>query len=238
MIKQIENQRILIAGGSSGIGLATAQLLSGLGAIVTITGRDEKRLQKVKQENPKLNITKLDSSDPANLQAFFSSSGTFHHLIISVSGSKGAGSFPNLSLDELRTGFDQKFWSHLETIQAALPFVEKTGSVTLVTAASSSARLPGTSGLAAINGALEIMVPILAKDLQPLRINAVSPGVIDTAWWDFLNEADKADTFAHFSKQVCVGRVGQAEEVANAILSVVINNYVNGIVLSCHGGLG
>ncbi|PWV53878.1 SDR family oxidoreductase [Chitinophaga sp. S165] len=115
--------------------------------------------------------------------------------------------------------------------------MKKTGSITILTASSTAARLPGTAGLAAINGALEIMVPILAKDLKPIRVNAISPGVIDTPWWNFLNEKDKQETFRQFSQQIPVGRIGAAEEIAQAIAGVVTNNYLNGSVIFCHGGL-
>lgn len=237
MLNNLQHQKIVIAGGSSGIGLATAELLLEQNASVTITGRDQSKLEKVKTEFPTLKVVDLDSSNFQSLEKFFSDNGTFQHLVIAVSGAKGGGPFSTLSLADLREGFEAKFWAHLQTIQAALPYLQKDGSITIVTATSSSARLPGTSGLAAINGALEIMVPILAKELQPLRINAVSPGVIDTTWWNFLNEQDKKATFEQFSKQISVGRIGQPEEVAAAIFSLISNTYINGTILSCDGGL-
>jgi NAD(P)-dependent dehydrogenase (short-subunit alcohol dehydrogenase family) len=238
MSNNLQNQKVIIAGGSSGIGLATAQLLYAQNAQITITGRDTTKLEKVKQEFPLIETVSLDSGNTKDLSAFFSERGIFQHLIITVSGAKGGGPFSSLSLEDLRDGFEAKFWAHVKTIQAALPYLQKDGSITIVTASSTSSRLPGTSGLAAINGALEMMIPILAKELQPLRINAVSPGVIDTSWWNFLKEEDKKATFDNFSKQVCVGRIGRPEEVANAILSMMTNDYINGTILSCNGGLG
>jgi NAD(P)-dependent dehydrogenase (short-subunit alcohol dehydrogenase family) len=238
MSNNLENQKVVIAGGSSGIGLATAQLLYAQNAQVTVTGRDTNKLEKVKQQFPLMNTVALDSGNESALQQFFSEHGMFQHLVIAVSGAKGGGPFSSLSLADLREGFEAKFWAHVQTIQAALPYLQKDGSITIVTASSTTARLPGTSGLAAINGALEMMIPILAKELQPIRVNAVSPGVIDTDWWNFLKEEDKQATFEQFSKQVCVGRIGQPEEVGNAILSMITNGYINGTILLCNGGLG
>jgi NAD(P)-dependent dehydrogenase (short-subunit alcohol dehydrogenase family) len=72
---------------------------------------------------------------------------------------------------------------------------------------------------------------------KPLRVNAVSPGVIDTPWWDFMPAADKDQVFSGFSSQVCVGRVGRPEEVASAIRFILENEYINGVIIGCHGGL-
>jgi NAD(P)-dependent dehydrogenase (short-subunit alcohol dehydrogenase family) len=229
--------KVLVSGGTSGIGLATAQLLQQSGADVTVTGRDQNKIKHVKSENPGLNVVALDHSDTEALKNFFANFGKFDHLVLSLSSSKGAGPFATLSLEDLRSGFDGKFWPQLQTIQAALPYLEKSGSITMITASSSTARLPGTSGLAAINGALEIMTPILAKELQPLRVNAVSPGVVNTPWWNFLSEEDKRKSFEQYSTFIGVGRVGEATEIANAIVGIVNNGYINGSVLYCHGGL-
>lgn len=237
MTKHLKNQKVVVAGGTSGIGLATAKKILELNGDIIVTGRDQKKITALRASNPALNPHAVDSTDKTQLANFFSSYGLFDHLVLTLSGAKGGGRFQELSLDDLREGFEKKFWPYLHTIQAALPFLKKNGSVTILTASSTVARLPGTAGLAAINGALELMVPILAKDLKPIRINAISPGVIDTPWWNFLNEAEKRAAFEQFSEQIAIGRVGTAEEIADAIVGVLSNNYINGSVIFCHGGL-
>lgn len=235
MNASFENKKVIVVGGSSGIGLATAQLLASSKALVTVTGRNENKLKEV-QQTTGIQTRAVDSSDRPALDAFFSSIGKFDHLVISVSGSKGMGNFATLPLTELRAGFEGKFWPQLNTLQAALPWLHENGSIVLITAISSVAQKPGTSGLAAINGALELMVPVLAQELKPLRINAVSPGVVDTPWWNFVPEEAKQETFKQFTGHIPAGRAAKATEIADAVIFALGNNYMTGSVIHCDGG--
>ena len=174
-----------------------------------------------------------DAADRASLDALFGRIGAIDHLVVSVSGGRGAGPFETLSAEALRAGFDAKFWANWNAAQAALPALRQDGSMVLVTAASSRLANPGTSGLAAINGALERMVRTLARELAPRRVNAVSPGVIDTPWW-----ADKPKTvFDEASRAAPLGRAGQPDEVAEAILFLLSNQFTTGVILDVDGGL-
>jgi NAD(P)-dependent dehydrogenase (short-subunit alcohol dehydrogenase family) len=96
--------------------------------------------------------------------------------------------------------------------------------------------MPGTAGIGAANAAVAALVPILAAELKPIRVNGVSPGVIDTPWWDFLPADQKGPAFAGFAARTPVGRVGQPEDVAQAIAFLVTNGFMSGHVLTCDGG--
>lgn len=237
MANTLANKKIVIAGGTSGIGLALVQLLSSENAHITVLGRDPQKISNLKKSLPEVDVVALDASDRSALDNFFAQQKEVDHLVLAVSGANGGGMFSTLDLQDLRKGFENKFWPQLNAIQAALPFIRPGGSITLITAASSMWNLPGTSGLAALNGGLEIMVPILSKELKPLRINAVSPGIIDTPWWDFLNEDAKKQVFSDFSNQVNVGRVGHPEEIAETVRFIMTTEYINGITIGCHGGM-
>jgi NAD(P)-dependent dehydrogenase (short-subunit alcohol dehydrogenase family) len=91
--------------------------------------------------------------------------------------------------------------------------------------------------LAAVNGALEASVAPLAVELAPRRVNAISPGVIETGWWDGLPDDARRETFATFAQRASVGRNGTAEDVADAIAALAGNRFITGVVLSCDGGL-
>ena len=228
------HSHIVIVGGTSGIGLAAARRLAAQSAPVTIIGRDRARLdQALGGLGGSVRGEVADAADRNALDALLGRIGAIQHLIIAASGGAGAGPFGALGADALRRGFEAKFWVQWNAAQAALPYMERSGSLTFITAASSRVANPGTSGLAAINGALERMTPTLARELAPLRVNAVSPGVIDTPWW-----ADKpAGMFAAASLRAPLGRAGQADEVADAIAFLVGNQFVTGVVLDVDGGL-
>jgi len=236
-MKRLEHKRIVIAGATSGIGRALVTLLAAEHADVTAIGRDPKKLAALRQELPAVKAVSLDARHHEDVAAFFSKEKDIDHLVLALSGGKGGGEFRTLPLSDLREAFDNKFWPQLDVLQTALPAMKPDGSITLITAISATAGLPGSSGLAAMNGALEIMVPILARELRPLRVNAVSPGVIDTPWWDQLSADAKASVFSGFSQQVLVGRIGRPEEVAATVRFILETEYINATIIGCHGGI-
>ncbi|MET9489415.1 SDR family oxidoreductase [Nocardia sp. NPDC006630] len=230
-------QRVVVMGGSSGIGEATATAFAAGNAEVVITGRTQDRIDAaLARIGGKSTGFRMDATDQADIEAFFAQSGPIDHLVIAVSGAAGSGPFAELNLDDLAAGFDQKFWAQVRILKAALPHLNPTGSVTLITAGSSRAAFPGTVGLAAINGALDAMVPPLAVELAPVRVNAVSPGVIDTPWWDRVPAAQRQALFDGMVATTPVGRVGRPEDIARAVHMLATNGFITGVVLDANGG--
>ncbi len=232
------NQHAVVIGGSSGIGLATAAALHQRGYAVTITGRNEEKLRDAaKALGAAVGTAAFDGGKPDDVRRFFDGLGAFDHLVLCLSGGKGLGPFATLDLTEVRAGVDEKIWPQLSCAQAALHTIGRNGSITFVSAVSAQMAVPGIAGIAAINGMLLSVTPILAAELKPLRINAVAPGVIDTPWWNFLPADQRQAVFSEYGAKTPVGRVGRPEEVAETITFLVANGFITGQVLTVDGGL-
>ena len=233
-----DNQRVVIIGASAGIGEATATAFAAGGAEVTITGRSKERLEAAAQRiGYPVHAAELDATDRGALDAFFATTGTIDHLVLAASpGAVGAGPVATLDEAALRQAFDGKVFAHVKALQAALPQLRPDGSVTVVTAASARAAFAGTAALAGANGALESMIGPLAVELAPLRVNAVSPGFIDTHWWNAMPGEQRKAYFDAVAAVTPVRRIGKPADVAEAIVYLAGAGFVTGTVLECTGG--
>jgi NAD(P)-dependent dehydrogenase (short-subunit alcohol dehydrogenase family) len=234
----LKNRQTAILGGSGDIGLATAKKLAAQGAEVMIGGRDEERLAEAAAELPGgAKTIRVDATDTESLRRFFDVAGPIDDVVVTVTRRGGAGPATGLADQDLTDAFVGKPIAHLQAVALSLPALAPDGSVTLVSAGSAQSSLPETAALAAVNGAIEAAIPVLARELGPRRVNAVSPGVIETSWWDQVPEDDRRATFDAFAKRAPVGRIGNANDVAQAIVTLIENDFITGIVLPCDGGL-
>jgi NAD(P)-dependent dehydrogenase (short-subunit alcohol dehydrogenase family) len=234
----MSSQHTVIVGGSSGIGLATARQLLTSGAEVTICGRDKTRLARAKGElGPKAQALRMNATDADSLPGLFAQIGAFDHLVLALGSDKGVGPLASVSLADVKLGFEEKVYAHIAVAQAALPHLNPAGSLTFISAVSAHVAAPGTAGIGAANAAVAALAPTLAVELRPLRVNAVSPGVIDTPWWDAVPEGQKRAVFEEYTAKTPVGRIGRAEDVADAIAFLIGNTFISGQILICDGGL-
>jgi len=225
-----DDTHVVVMGGTAGIGLATARNLSAAGAEVTVTGRDEERLAATKSfARP----VRVDSTDEAAVHAFLAQVGRFDHLVLAFSpGAVGLGRLADTPVGDVRKAFAGKLFPYLHAIRHA----QVTGSITMLSAVSARAALPGTAALAAVNGAVERIVSPLAAELAPIRVNAVSPGIVDTSWWDFLPADQRQAQFASAAATIPAGRVATPDDVAEAIAYLITATYVTGTILPVDGG--
>ncbi|MFI5915886.1 SDR family oxidoreductase [Dactylosporangium sp. NPDC051541] len=219
--------RVIVMGGTSGIGRATAELLVARGAEVTVTGR------RPSFAVAGLDFVRLDATDAEAVAGFFAGHGPVEHLVLAFSpGPVGLGPLAKTPAEDIRAAFEGKLFGYLGAIQRATV----TASITMISAASARAAYPGTTVLAAVNGAIERIVPPLAAELAPVRVNAVSPGAIDTPWWSFLPEDQRTAQFTDLSAALPARRIGTPAEVAGAVAYLVGAEYVTGTILPVDGG--
>lgn len=237
MTARLQGQRALVLGGGSGIGLATARQLARAGAAVTIAGRTLARLEAAQRDSAEaLAIAQLDGSDAAAVEAFFASHAPFHHLVLCANAGGTIGPFAGLDLAAMRSYFDNKLWVYLHALKSGGARVVPGGSITLVNGAASQLAAPQMAALAVVNGGLDAIVRPLALEFAPTRVNAISPGVIDTPYWDKLPADRRQQMYEAAAQGVPAGRVGTADDTADAVLFLAGNSFVTGVVLLVDGG--
>ena len=234
MGRSLKGSRVLVLGGSSGIGLATAQAAAAAGAMVTLASRSSDKVNAAvaKVGNGALGAS-LDTTNDTALEVFFSKQPEWDHIVVSVAAGRSAG-LHDLSLQDAYGNMNAKFWTAYKT--AKLARIAPDGSLTLVSGFLS--QRPNKDALlqGCINAALESLGRGLALSLSPVRVNTVSPGLIDTPIRAAM-PADKMKAMLdHAAATLPARRVGQAEDVADAILMLMANPFTTGSTLFIDGG--
>jgi NAD(P)-dependent dehydrogenase (short-subunit alcohol dehydrogenase family) len=239
---RLDGRTVAVIGGGSGIGLGVARAAAAAGARVVVAGRSRERLEAALREIPggAAEARPLDATDEGATVSFFAGfgAGGLDHLVVTAAAGLPFGPFASLDPDAFRRGFDGKFWAFVHATRHALPALRTDGdaSVTLVTGAAARAAMPGTAGVAAVNGALQSMVPTLARELAPVRVNALSPGLVATPVYDGMPEAAREGMYRQAAERLPVRRIGEADELGEAALFLMTNGYTTGIVLDVDGG--
>jgi len=234
-LMSLKDSRIVITGGGSGIGLATARLAAERGATVVLMGRRESKLQgAVESIGSSASYRVLDVTDADAVGRVFSALGRIDHLVTCAAGIT-IGPFAELPENAFREFFEVKFWGQYRAIRAALPQLSPDGSIVLLSGYLFRKPCIGFSPFAAVNGAIEALVKVLAIELAPVRINALAPGQIDTLAELIGEEANRARIEAAAAK-LPLRRIGMPEEIAHAALFLAENRFATGTTLDVDGG--
>ena len=229
------NTTVVILGGSSGIGLATAKAARMEGARVVITGRSRERLQAARAVlGDDVKTIALDIDDEMGMRALFSELDRLDHVFITA----GTVLFdPKLATDaeSARPALDTRFWGAFHAAKFVAAKMSTGGSITFMSGTTAIRPLRSASVATASCGAVEAFARSLAVDLAPIRVNTVQPGLIDTPFLNTLGERRNA-FIAEYAERVPAGRAGRPEEVADAVLFLMKNGFVTGITLTIDGG--
>ncbi|MGK8197777.1 SDR family oxidoreductase [Burkholderia cepacia] len=231
---KLNDQRVLVVGGSSGIGEATARAFAEAGATVTIASRDAARLAASKDRiGFGVSTGVMDITDDASVRAFLDSAGEFDHVVVSAAQT-ATGPVRGLELDDAYAAMDSKFWGAYRIARAVR--IRQDGSLTFVSGFLSVRPSKNSVLQGAINAALESLARGLALELAPVRVNTVSPGLIATPLWSKIDAEARDRMYEGAAARLPAGRVGQPEDVANAVLYLASTPYATGSTVLVDGG--
>jgi NAD(P)-dependent dehydrogenase (short-subunit alcohol dehydrogenase family) len=235
VIVGLEGERVVVVGGSSGIGLETARLALAAGASVTIAGRSEDRLRRAAADlGGAVRSVVADVTDDGSVKALFDGETRVDHVFLPAGELKpGGGDVLGADLSALRSILESRLLGVVHVVRRARPKMAG-GSITLMSGLYANRPAPGAALGAAAVAAIDGMTRALALDLAPIRVNAVAPGLIDTPLWDSFGPQREA--ILAQATALPVGRIGRPYEVAAAVLLLMSNGFVTGTVLAIDGG--
>ena len=239
---RLDGQKVVIIGGSYGMGLATAHMALEAGAEVAIAARGAPKLEEAAAQletrgGRPVPWTALRIEDRPAVRAFLEAQAPFDHLVLPGSTVKPV-LYDDLNEEEAHAAFDSKFWGPFWAAYDARPHLRRGGSIVFFTGVAAVRPVKGYIMGGAINGALNAATRSLALEFAPLgvRVNTVAPGLTDTPLVDLLHAHDKEERFRAFEQRLPVGRVGHADDCAMGAMYLMCNGYVTAEVLWIDGG--
>ncbi|WP_027550140.1 SDR family oxidoreductase [Bradyrhizobium sp. Cp5.3] len=228
----LAGKKVVVVGGSSGIGLATAELAKTQGGEVVIASRSAAKLDRV-AERLKVTAIPADVTSDESVAELFRRTGPVDHVVLTAAQLR-TGPFKTVAMDDVRATMEGKFWGAWRVAREAV--IRPGGSLTLVTGFLSVRPRPNSAIISAANGALESLARALALELAPVRVNAVSPGVIDTPIRAAMPQEARREMLAKTAAALPVGRVGMAEDIAQQIAGFMTNGFATGSIVYIDGG--
>lgn len=225
----LAGQRILVVGGSSGIGFAVAEGAAQHGASVTITGRDPaKAAAAAAALGRDAAAVTFEMTDEPAVAAFFAANPPFDHVVVTAAQLHG-GRVRDLPIELARATFESKFWGPYLIARHAR--ITERGSIVLTSGAGARRPRAGRAPVAASSAAIEVLTKVLASELAPVRVNCISPGLVDTPMLRAVRDPASA------APQQPVARVGDPAEIAFQFLACMLNPYMTGSVIDIDGGM-
>ena len=235
MTAALRDQTVLVVGRGGGLAQAISLAARDAGAQVVAAGRNQAGLDAVYASEPGISTETVNLTDEASIAALGKRLGTVGH-VVSTASARARGRVPDLERDAVRRSFDTKVIGPLLLAKHLAPRMTDGGSFVIFSGAAATKITVGTLAVAITNAAADTLARSLALELAPIRVNAISPGVIDTSAWDGLGEQGKADYFAEMRQRNPARRIGTPADVAQAVVFAMTNTFLTGQTLHIDGG--
>lgn len=229
----LTGQSVLVVGGSSGIGRATATLAAALGAHVVIASRSPEKLETAASAIPGAGWRTVDVTRDDSVESLFADGAVWDHVIVTGSEVR-MDAVKTLPMATAQAAVDSKFWGFYRVARFAN--ITPGGSLGVVAGFLATRPAATRALMGAINGALESLVQGLALELRPVRVNAVSPALVQTEMWDGMDAATRTALFETMAARYPAGVIGQPEDIARQLLLLAATPYATGAIVTLDGG--
>ena len=230
----LRDKTVVVVGRGSGIARAVALLAQSEGARVIAAGRDKAKLASA-YSGGDISAEVVDLTDDTSIAALADRVGAVDH-VVSTASARARGKLADLERHKLQLSFDTKVIGPTMLAKYFAPQIKPNGSFVLFSGVHAFKLNVGYLGVGITNGAVDFLARWLAVELAPIRVNAISPGVIDTGAWDSLGDDGKRDYFKHIADSNPARRIGTPEDVASAVLFAMTNTFLTGMTLKIDGG--
>ena len=232
----LKNARVLVIGGTSGIGLGVASAAAERGAIPIVVSRRQSSVDRALSELPdQARGATVDLTDQVSLDRLAGDIGDIDHLVFTAGESLELAPLADLTPDIVNRFFQTRFVGALSAVRVFAPHITAGGSITLTS--GTAAEQPGFGALpVSLCGAMNALTKALAFELAPIRVNAVAPGVVRTPLWDAMTDVDRQAMYDQAAQQLPLGRVGEVADAARAYLYCMEQEFGTGTVLTVDGG--
>jgi NAD(P)-dependent dehydrogenase (short-subunit alcohol dehydrogenase family) len=235
--RSLKGQRVVIIGGTSGFGMATAKAASAEGASVIVASSKKSNVDRALADFPSgAEGYVLDITQESAVRDFFSEIGEFDHLAVTAGESLDLGAFSEVDLEKARRFFEVRLWGAITATKYAAKRIKSTGSIILTNGIIGLRPRKGWVIAAGICGAIEAVTRALAIELAPVRVNLVCAGIVRTDLWRNMTELDRNDLFEKAGQALPVRRIGEPEDLAETYLYLMRERFSTGAMIVVDGG--
>jgi NAD(P)-dependent dehydrogenase (short-subunit alcohol dehydrogenase family) len=233
----MQGKRVVLIGGTAGLGLATAHATVAAGGEVVVVSSRQAKVTEVLAELPAgARGETVDVRDEGEVKALFDRIGPIDHLVYTAGEPMTPAPVLTTDIGAVRQFFETRFWGAYASVKYAAPHIRSGGSIVLSSGGSSQRPGPGWAAASSALGAMEALGRALAVELAPIRVNVVRPGMVRSEMWREYPEEVREEMFRSTGGALPVGRIGETADVARSYVHLMEQEYATGSIVTVDGG--